>query len=216
MDEQHCRRTPQHTVAALGIFAPEAFEDGDITVDARHDAAQPRPDQRIHQSFFQFPEHPEGVLGNPPQHRRVGHQRIAQLPGIAGRRGAVGGRNDAVQHLLRHGTFPEGAVRPPHSQQQLDLLGRRQRGVIDRMHPLGREHLVHDRPRGANGHAMPASDAVFRLAQRHRRPGLLLLENLRRTHLHAMAAADAALPNRNIHLPPNGSPLPFRRGCVCI
>ena len=216
MDEQHRRRTPQHTVAAFGVLAPQAFEDGHIAVHLRHDAAQPRPHERTSQAFFQLSEHPEGVLRNSPQLLRIGHQRITQLPGVAGRRGAVRRRNDAVQHLLRHGSLFQGPVRPPHGHQQLHLFGRRQRGVIGGMHPFWRERLVRHRPHGTGGHAMTADDATPGVAQRHRSPGSLLFENLRRAHLHATAAADAALPDRNLHRAPNGSHPPFRRNCACI
>ena len=192
MDEQHRRRAPQHAVAALGIFAPQAFEHRHIAINARHEAAQPRPHERMQQPLFECAENPERIFRDSAQLRRVGHQRIPQLAGIARRRGAVRRRNDAVQQLLRHGARRKCAVRPPHGQQQFHLLGRGHRAVIHRMHPLGRKLRMVHRPRGAGGHAMSAKDAVFGFMQRHVAPGFFLHENLRRAHLHAAAAADAA------------------------
>lgn len=51
----------------------------------------------------EFAEHAERIFAHTAQQHRVGHERIAQLPGIGGRRSEVGGRNDPVEHLLRHG-----------------------------------------------------------------------------------------------------------------
>ncbi len=161
VDQQQRRGAPQDAVrAVLLVGAPHAVERRQVAVGAGHDAAQPRPHERMAQLAGDRGEGVERVAGDQPQLCGAGDERERHLLAVAGRGGAVRRLDDAQQLVVRHGIGRESAVGAPDAAQEQHLIGCGQRAAVGGVDLLGRKVVVVHGIGRARRDAVAARDAA--------------------------------------------------------